>query len=49
MARAARLAVLTRDPPVLTCLPAGGGLVAEGNPRRTLTFSTRGADALPGA
>ena len=25
-----------------TLLPAGGGPVAEGNPRRTLTFSTRG-------
>ena len=28
-----------------TLLPAGGGLVAEGNPRRTLKFSTRGVVA----
>ena len=41
----ARCAVGGADPRPGPCLPAGGGLVAEGNPRRTLTFSTRGVDA----
>ena len=44
----ARCAVGGADPRPAACLPAGGGLVAERNPRRTLTFSTRsvGARAL---
>ena len=35
-------ALRSADPRPGPCLPAGGGLVAEGDPRRTLTFSTRG-------